>query len=428
MERARPRSFCSAKTYVEHHNRELYDMLHDICSLGFLTGRRPLTFLMPKAGSPFHKKLMKMVYGSDMESPMAAMKLIKNCALAAHTPTLSDFSAGEMKTILGNRVAVEIDDTGAEPKVRVGGAAIGADKDFHRLYQKSQFTVYTINSGEVSVMNNLDKVVGGAPASISGLTDPQKLTSHVYKSLCRYVEESKSAEVPGKAFTISKFPAQCLEMAVSWQRFMAAQNNNMAFSINPLATIFCMLEASKSSPELYRDWLQVDETDPTITYTWADWKSLHGAAANRANVFPVDSYNKITANVGDAKKLADSVRAVYADKKIFANQAHDELTFLAHMFLQATVAKNTAAMEEIYRIVSNCTINGFKTRLFIHMPLGDNLGLHCRRWEYVKSALFSCSGPNPTEPRTDVETLIGGVIGSDPGPIYYDSLAAKLFG
>jgi len=163
---------CSILNYLRHNDKDLYELMQDLCIGRMLIPRRNtpgITFLRPDAN--LLKKIFKMAVGDDPEEAVAAMQSL---VLLDHLPTPEDFEdkKDSIPTYLRKKLPVA---TVSSKKIHLkNGAEIVLDHKFEPRKDRNNMSVYiiskelvptdteTIDLADVKKKNHSKRIRGGA--------------------------------------------------------------------------------------------------------------------------------------------------------------------------------------------------------------------------------------------------------------------------
>jgi len=423
-EEKKPKKFCSLLTYIEHTNRELYDVAHDLCANGVFSARggKSVTFLMPKEGSPFHNKIMKEAYGTD---PSKAVSIMRACVITQHfnddngVPCIEKFVGfgdecqNSLDQILSISKSESTKDTVTLKNSDDTTIVVSRDKNFLPLYDNSRFSVFLIDSGEISINNkevekgdsdsnreNKKKrsVEGGAPK----LSDDHKYPEDK-KVFIRNILQFDLA----KRMTAGSSPASFLKdtsadtftaMAVSYMRYLKENkpvvynDTQKCLNVNPMC--ICTIIIHVSNDEEYKGWTKTEDTN--TSYNYGDYKSHlpPGGGKDDINSFLNDVKNNINTQA-NRNKIYTDVLEKYRNKygKLAMTMlVHHESLLVADLYLKAVKEKNSTLAQDYMNIyLTHYCIPNAVPVLISESALCDNLvhqSVLCKAYEFIFSDIF----------------------------------------
>jgi hypothetical protein len=439
------RKYCNILLYVEHHNRELYDAIHDLCLTGiFGTHGRQLTFLMPDKKSDMHAAIIKAAYG---DSPEEAVKLIKACLLLVFKPNITDFAAGESYPNALRQGLEVVESRSQEVTFRDGARIIPVD-NFVPLYTTAEFCVHKMESGMLGTNNGRMDAPAREPrakmghssaadsASVSGGAWAELHSEHKQKQA--YVRPSDLASAAINAH-LAYVKANCSPAARKWQlgdsinvfckwgvslakyieeHGTPADKQALRAQVHPNPMCMILFTCLWLDERTYKAWLDAQDP-PGLDYSYAAYSKYVASPVEGDNSEAcVRECVKYPAEKKDMVDTAKCIQAKYASA--FGDQArvkllYDEGTFLLNIYVRYAQNKCVSDCERIANIILShfCDPSNQAMLSGCNEAMRDmNSGpLYCKLIEFVLSesflfpSAFACkTAPLPTfeEPRPEL--------------------------
>lgn len=423
-----PTKYCSLLIYLEKKNRELYDVVHDLCLGSFFAtrGGREKTFLMPIHGTILHNAIVKAAYGPN---PHDAVTLIKTCLLSAHKVSLSDFKAGEsihnaadqsltVAEVTANKVTFSGDGNTAE-------ITAVSPKEFSPLYTGSRFHVFHITTGMFSTNNpsmrasghskepshGTDEASGGSWAAMRNGNEAE---AKAYASAHALAKSMVDAHIESIGNSSANLPAwlvggpKCV-----FARLGVSLSNYLESSKHPLASLWARLIHPNPmsavlficlflDDETYRAWLAHEDVGTDNDYTYAQYceKLPKKESADDSAEIVKDCTQKVLA-AAKMRAVSDCVRSAYA--KAYSSMPggsnskllYDEGVFILNSYVRAAHSGNVAEAKKIGDIIIRHYCNREPCNKCILADSSDAVHdlepgapLYCKLYEFVLSESF----------------------------------------
>ena len=391
-----PKKYCSILTFVEYHNRDLYDAIHDLCNLmGAFHQRhdKPLTFIMPPKKSKYSEKIIKLTYGDD---PLKAIELIKPLILNGLFISPNDFTVGQKISHKGSKTDNHIVESVSSKKVKLNNGLIFVkNENFLPLYIPQKISVLTMDSYEEQ------SVYGGAPAEISEnqrmFINKKDLFNHMFdKATSRMTLGSQAAALMGDD------GCPFVRIAVSFWNF--AKDKGLPCGIHPNPMSIVPVLAMYVEDDMYKEWLNASDGD--LKYTYENYlKLMSSSNSNINNVeesFIADIAEKIKT---DTIGILDDVRKMYNSDTL--KMAFDECCFVMNGLADAVNTKDFNKFNALRGVIKKYTTNGTSSTPII---LSDIVmrdappAVVARVYEFVKSDSFMYPSNPGTRKGIDKDT------------------------
>lgn len=383
-----PKKYCSILTFIEHHNRDLYDAIHDLCNLmGAFHQRhdKPITFIMPPKNSKYCKKIINLTYG---ENPIEAIELIKPLILNGLFTEPADFKVGEKISHKGSKTDKHTVESVSSKKVKLdNGLIFVKNENFIPLYIPQKISVLTMDSYDE------ERVYGGAPNEIREnqemFISKRNLFNHMFdKATSRMTLGSQALALTGDD------GCPFVQIAVSFWEF--AKDKGLPCDIHPNPMSIVPVLAMYVDDKMYKEWLNA--SDGNLKYTYKKYLELVSASkTNRNKVeesFIVDIAGKIK---NDTIGILGDIRKMYGDNTL--KMAFDECCFIMNGLADAINTKDFNKFNALRGVIKKYTTNGASSTPII---LSDVVmrdappAVVARVYEFVKSDSFM----HPSEPGT----------------------------
>lgn len=140
------KKFCKLSKYIEQIDKDLFQVLDDLCILHYLKPTRNsngVTFLYPKEKA-YRQKIINSAYSND---PNVAVNMVKSLILQGYYNSARDFD-NNVVNLLNQKIQVEESD---EKAVKLsGGLSLSKDEKFVPMGFRENMTVYTLSGkGEI---------------------------------------------------------------------------------------------------------------------------------------------------------------------------------------------------------------------------------------------------------------------------------------
>lgn len=375
-----PKKYCSILTFIEHHNRDLYDAIHDLCNLmGAFHQRhdKPITFIMPPKNSKYCKNIINLTYG---DNPIEAIELIKPLILNGLFISPEDFTVGQEISHKGSKTDKHIVESVGSKKVKLdNGLIFVKNENFISLYIPQKISVLTMDSYEEQ------SVYGGAPAEIKENQEmfirKRDLFNHMFdKTTSRMTLGSQASALMGDD------GCPFVRIAVSFWEF--AQDKGLPCGIHPNPMSIVPVLAMYVDNDMYKEWLNA--SDGNLKYTYQKYLELMSANSTKSNQveesFIVGIAEKIKTNtIG----ILDDVQKMYEGDTL--KMAFDECCFVMNGLADAVNTKDFNKFNALRGVIKKYTTSGTSSTPII---LSDIVmrdappAVVARVYEFVKSDSF----------------------------------------
>lgn len=337
-----PKKYCSILTYIEHHNRPLYDAIHDLCYLMGAFNQRheeSLTFIMPT--KEYTKKIIANVYGNE---PQKAITQIKSLILIGLFNDVSDFSVGQeishkaSKTHKHKVASVDSKNVVFESKL-----IFHRNESFVPLYIPQKIAVLTMED-----FDDTKTVHGGAPADIAANRSLFRFKRSIYNYMFDKVV-SHMTLAPEVLKFMNDNTCPFLRVAVSFWAFVDKQKDSVRKELvgkmqpNPLSIVPVL--AIYVDTALYKAWLD-DTDDPDLDYSLSKYVSLMKSINKDAKQteISVDWISKFKNSFNNGMGMLTMIREVYDndDKKLMFDECCSIMYALADSIATKDIQKFNA--------------------------------------------------------------------------------------